>query len=125
MDRYLVVMLFVAFAHIANVEIIAQKVFDVRLSDENIFEVNYLAETSRPFARCFLPNSVKATGRAIVVLPEGGYQDLMFKHEGYDWAPFFDEQGIALIVLHYRMPEGNLKTPITDVKRTFDIIQKK
>ena len=125
MDRYLVVMLFVAFVHIADVESTAQKVFDVHLSDESISEVNDLAETSRPFARCFLPDPVKATGRVIVALPGGGYQDLMFKHEGYDWAPFFNEQGVALIVLHYRMPEGNLKTPISDVKRTFDIIQKK
>lgn len=125
MGRYLVVILCIASAHIASVEVMAQKVFDIHLSEGNLIEVSDLAETSIPFARCFLPDSVQATGRAVVALPGGGYQELMFKHEGYDWASFFNEQGIALIVLHYRMPGGNLNTPIADVKRTFDIIQKR
>ena len=105
MDRYLVVMPVCRICYSECRNYPAQKVFDVHLSDESISEVNDLAETSRPFARCFLPDPVKATGRVIVALPGGGYQDLMFKHEGYDWAPFFNEQGVALIVLHYRMPE--------------------
>lgn len=35
-------------------------------------------------------------------------------HEGYDWAPFFNNKGIAVIVLRYRMPDGNPSIPVAD-----------
>ena len=47
----------------------------------------------------FLPNAKKATGRAVVCCPGGGYSHLAMAHEGTDWASFFNQQGIALIVL--------------------------
>ena len=40
----------------------------------------------------------KRQGRAIVACPGGGYGGLAVNHEGYDWAPYFNKQGIALIV---------------------------
>jgi acetyl esterase/lipase len=64
--------------------------------------------------RVFLPEAEKATGRAVVVCPGGGYTHLALDHEGYDWAPFFNNQGIALIVLKYRMPRGNREVPMSD-----------
>lgn len=59
-----------------------------------------------PSLRVFLPAPELATGRAIVACPGGGYGGLAVNHEGYDWAPYFNKQGIALIVLKYRMPHG-------------------
>ena len=59
----------------------------------------------------FLPDEKKATGRAVVCCPGGGYQHLAMQHEGFDWAPFFNGQGIALIVLKYRMPHGHYTVP--------------
>lgn len=56
----------------------------------------------------YLPNKKKATGRAVVICPGGGYGFLAIDHEGHDWAPFFNSQGIAVIVLKYRMPHGTL-----------------
>ena len=47
----------------------------------------------------YLPNKKHATGRAVVCCPGGGYTHLAMNHEGFDWAPFFNGQGIALIVL--------------------------
>lgn len=66
--------------------------------------------------RVFLPAPELATGRAVVALPGGGYSGLAFEHEGYDWAPFFNKQGIALIVLKYRMPAGDRTLPISDAE---------
>ena len=60
-----------------------------------------------PSLRVFLPAPELATGRAIVACPGGGYGGLAVNHEGYDWAPYFNKQGIALIVLKYRMPHGD------------------
>ena len=64
----------------------------------------------------YLPDAKKATGRAIVCCPGGGYSHLAMDHEGHQWATFFNNQGIALIVLKYRMPHGNYKIPISDAE---------
>ena len=55
----------------------------------------------------YLPADKKATGRAIVICPGGGYQGLAMDHEGHEWARFFQNMGIAAFVLKYRMPNGN------------------
>ena len=65
-------------------------------------------DIEQPSLRVFLPAPGLATGRAVVACPGGGYSGLAVNHEGYDWAPYFNKQGIALIVLKYRMPKGDL-----------------
>lgn len=76
-----------------------------------------------PSVRVYLPDPDKATGRAVIDLPGGGYQGLAVFHEGFDWAPFFLSKGIALVVLKYRMPQGNPSVPFTDVKAAFDLVK--
>ena len=71
----------------------------------------------------FLPNKAKATGRAIVICPGGGYTHLAMQHEGTDWAPFFNQQGIAIFVLKYRMPHGNHKVPIADAEQAIRLVR--
>lgn len=66
--------------------------------------------------RVFLPDSTKATGRAVVAMPGGGYAKRAMEHEGYDWAPFFNDRGIALIVVSYRLPDGDRTLPISDAE---------
>ena len=63
-------------------------------------------DIEQPSLRVFLPAPELATGRAVVACPGGGYSHLAVDHEGYDWAPYFNKQGIALIVLKYRMPSS-------------------
>ena len=60
----------------------------------------------------FLPEV--PNGRAVVDCPGGGYSHLAMNHEGYDWATFFNSQGIAFCVLKYRMPNGDRNIPLTD-----------
>lgn len=62
----------------------------------------------------YLPDKKMATGRAVVCCPGGGYSHLAWEKEGTSWAPFFNGQGIALIVLKYRMPHGNYTVPQED-----------
>ena len=71
----------------------------------------------------YLPNEKHATGRAIVCCPGGGYSHLAMNHEGFDWAPFFNGQGIALIVLKYRMPHGNYKVPAEDAEEAIRLVR--
>ena len=77
----------------------------------------------KPSIRVFLPDASKATGRAVVCCPGGGYSHLATDHEGYDWASFFNDRGIALIVLKYRMPHANTDVPISDAKEALRVVR--
>ena len=78
----------------------------------------------KPEMRAYLPADSKANGRAVLMCPGGGYRHLATNHEGYDWAPYFEQQGIALFVLKYRMPNGgNKEVPFSDVEQAMRIIK--
>ena len=72
----------------------------------------------------YLPDEKKATGRAVVCCPGGGYSHLAMDHEGHQWAPFFNSQGITLIVLKYRMPHGNRMIPISDAEEAIKTVRR-
>ena len=72
----------------------------------------------------YLPDAKKATGRAVVCCPGGGYSHLAMDHEGHQWATFFNNQGIALIVVKYRMPHGNYKIPISDAEEAMKTVRR-
>jgi len=71
----------------------------------------------------YLPQAKKATGRAVVCCPGGGYSHLAMDHEGHRWASFFNNQGIALIVVKYRMPHGNRYIPISDAEEAIRTVR--
>ena len=71
----------------------------------------------------YLPDAKKATGRAVVCCPGGGYSHLAMDHEGHQWATFFNNQGIALIVLKYRMPHGNPMVPVSDAEQAIKTVR--
>ena len=72
----------------------------------------------------YLPDAKKATGRAVVCCPGGGYTHLAMDHEGHQWATFFNSQGIALIVVKYRMPHGNHLIPISDAEEAMKTVRR-
>ena len=80
-------------------------------------------DIEQPSLRVFLPAPELATGRAVVACPVGGYSGLAVNHEGYDWAPYFNKQGIALIVLKYRMPKGDRTLPISDAEAAMKMVR--
>lgn len=71
-----------------------------------------------------LPDAKKASGRAIVCCPGGAYSHLAMQHEGTDWQWFFNNQGIALFVLKYRMPRGNYQVPISDAEEAIRLVRR-
>lgn len=90
------------------------------------------AQTSRRFTvnitpdgqarmEAYLPQ--QPTGRAIVDCPGGGYSHLATQHEGHDWAPWFNERGIAFFVLTYRMPHGDRTIPLGDAQQAIRIVR--
>lgn len=80
-------------------------------------------DIEQPSLRVFLPTPELATGRAVVACPGGGYSGLAVNHEGYDWPPYFNKQGIALIVLKYRMPKGDRTLPISDAEAAMKMVR--
>ena len=72
----------------------------------------------------YLPDAKKASGRAVVCCPGGGYSHLAMDHEGHQWATFFNNQGIALIVVKYRMPHGNPMIPISDAEQAIKTVRR-
>lgn len=104
-----------------SVSAMAQRAFDVNLWDAKTPNKNGLQDTA--YIKVFLPDAKRATGRAVVICPGGGYARLAMDHEGTQWAPFFNNMGIATIVLHYRMPNGNAKVPISDAEEAIRIVR--
>lgn len=82
-----------------------------------------IVEIGSPVMRVYLPDSAKATGRAVVALPGGGYSHLAMNHEGYDWAPFFNDLGIAYAVVTYTMPKGDRSLPIADAENAVRLMR--
>lgn len=59
----------------------------------------------KPAMEIFLPDSA-STGRAVLVLPGGGYAMVAYEHEGTAWASLFNSLGITAAVLRYELPDG-------------------
>lgn len=110
----------------------AQQAFDVDLWQQGMPNTNGMDSAPfdeskgnyKPSIRVFLPASELATGRVVVACPGGGYGGLAYHHEGYDWAPYFNKQGIALVVLKYRMPKGGHKeVPFSDAEEALKMVR--
>lgn len=61
-------------------------------------------------------------GQAVVACPGGGYVHLAFEHEASMMAKWYNEQGITLAVLKYRMPNGHYDCPLNDLKKAMKIM---
>ncbi|MFH7018661.1 GDSL-type esterase/lipase family protein [Flavobacterium sp. FlaQc-47] len=109
-----------------------KKTFDVDLWPEGLPNSNGVDKSQvfddakknyKPSIRVYLPDSSIATGRAVIAFPGGGYDHLALEHEGYEWAPFFNNMGIALIVVKYRMPLGNPEVPFSDASKAIGVVK--
>ncbi|MBQ0019107.1 MAG: alpha/beta hydrolase fold domain-containing protein [Bacteroidales bacterium] len=71
----------------------------------------------------YLPSQDKANGMAVLDCPGGGYSHLAMDHEGHDWAEYYNQQGIALAVLKYRMPKGDRNIPLSDAYHAMKVLR--
>ncbi|MFK7849315.1 MAG: alpha/beta hydrolase [Rhodothermales bacterium] len=70
---------------------------------------------SEPALAIYLPE--EATGKAVVVMPGGGYGGVCIDSEGKQIADILTAQGIAAIVLKYRLPNQHHNIPADDARR--------
>lgn len=79
-----------------------------------------------PKLTAYPADASKATGAAIVICPGGGYGGLA-PHEGRDYALWLNEQGIAALVLQYRLGRDGYRHPamLQDVSRAVRYVRAK
>ena len=78
-----------------------------------------ISNVTRADVTVYLPDPAKATGKALVICPGGGYDHLAIDKEGHDIARWLQSIGYAGIVLKYRLPgsmTGTLGT-VPDARR--------
>ncbi len=66
-------------------------------------------------------------GKAIIVIPGGGYQVEAILHEGYEVAEALSNEGITAAVLKYRLPNPLSSTlpqmtPLTDLRKALSVM---
>lgn len=85
--------------------------------------------THYPSVYVFLPPKEKATGAAVVIAPGGGHRQLVMEKEGWEFADWLNERGVAAVVLKYRLfrVEGSTysmaKEPYWDAARAVRLVR--
>lgn len=87
------------------------------------------SKVTDPALYVYLPPSDKATGTAVLICPGGGYSVLAFDHEGHQVARWLNENGIAGIILKYRLPsdlimEDKSTGPLRDAQEAMRTIRR-
>jgi len=72
----------------------------------------------------------KNSGKAVIIIPGGGYSLVAIYHEGHDLAKVLAKQGITAAVLKYRLPNPESSdqphmVPLTDARRALKLLREK
>ncbi len=91
-------------------------------------DILMIKNVQTPTLEILLPSKQNANGKAVLILPGGGYGGVAYDWEGTDYAKWFNSQGIAAFVLKYRMPQAesvitSYKAPIQDAQRAIRFIR--
>jgi acetyl esterase/lipase len=92
-------------------------------------ELSRVEKVTDPTLYVFLPPVEKATGSAVLICPGGSYGVLAFSHEGYAIARWLNDNGIAGIILKYRLPSDLIMKdksigPLQDAQEAMRIIRR-
>jgi acetyl esterase/lipase len=89
-----------------------------------------LFKVSRPTITIYLPPKEKSNGTAVIICPGGGYGELDINHDGFSAAGKFNELGVAVFVLKYRLPDDLIMTdksigPLQDAQQAIKIVRER
>lgn len=90
---------------------------------EETFEGRRVRYVSEPTLTVYLPTKEVNKGVAVIICPGGGYGIEAMDHEGYEVAEFLQGQGIAGIVLKYRLPYGHSELPLQDAQQAMRLVR--
>jgi acetyl esterase/lipase len=82
-----------------------------------------------PDLTVYLPAPEKANGAAVLICPGGGYGMLAFDHEGNAIAKWLNDNGVAGIILKYRLPSDKIMAdksigPLQDAQEAMRIVRR-
>ncbi len=86
-------------------------------------EGGFIMNVSEPAISVYLPQPEKATGQVVIAFPGGGYMGVVWAHDGTGLSEWFNEQGIALVMLKYRMPNGHPEIPLGDALAAIELVR--
>lgn len=90
--------------------------------EKNFIEVT-LNEQDPNSASLFIYPADQPKGKAVIMCPGGGFNQVAMDHEGHALAPWFNEQGITYAILKYRMPDGHLSYIEEDIRRALQYMR--
>lgn len=67
--------------------------------------------------------SLQPCGQAVILCPGGGFRGVAIEHEGRAFVRWFNERGITLAVLKYRLPNGRREIPGEDIRRAVYLLK--
>lgn len=85
-----------------------------------------LGNVASPEAHVYLPAEEKRNGSAVVICPGGGFNILAWDLEGTEVAEWFNEIGVAAVVVKYRVPSRGGEqepwvAPVQDCQRAISL----
>ena len=91
-------------------------------------EILRISRVQEPTIEVYLPEKKKANGKAMLIFPGGGYEILAYDWEGTDVAKVLVENGIAAIVVKYRLPSRvsqkvRYNVPLMDAQRAMRLVR--
>lgn len=94
------------------------------ITTPEVNEGGFIMNVTEPSVSVYLPVSEKATGQAVIAFPGGGYMGVVWTPDGTGFTEWFNDQGIALIMLKYRMPNGHPEIPLRDAQAALELVRK-
>lgn len=103
---------------------------DIGEAEEHSFDdILRIRNVQQPTLEVYLPSARNNTGKAVLLFPGGGYHILAYNWEGVDFAKALNAQGIAGIVIKYRLPisksisEKRWEVPLQDAQRAIRLVR--
>lgn len=89
-------------------------------NNENIDEI----VTNAPDGSLILFPAEVSGNKIVIMCPGGGFNKVNLKHEGYEFADWFNASGISYAILKYRIPNGNDQAPLQDMQQALHLVRK-
>jgi len=91
------------------------------------FDVVCAYDVTEPTLTVYRAEGVNS-GKAVILLPGGGYAVLAIYHEGHDLAKILAKQGVTAAVLKYRLPKTESSdqpqlVPLSDTRRALKVLR--
>ena len=86
-------------------------------------EEDRLFNTTEAVLYVYAADPARATGQAAVVCPGGGYRFVSMPREGHEVGEWLSAEGITVVALKYRLPNGHCQVPLEDAEAALRYIR--